>query len=167
MFNLLSRSFNVAVLQACNRVLPLGFDVSDKAPESLESLLSHYQNHGRVLVWSGASEHTIFGDREVNYAFRAWHDSRHIVGNHDFTFEGESAVCDMQVQDLLAIYGKCDAFYKFERLLIAEVIGQALFFEARGAFPENQIAFTSAYLKNPSIALCGDYDLPALACAQR
>ncbi len=156
---ILDRTFNIAVLQACNRVLPNGFDVSEQAPDSYESLLSHYRETGRIQVWNGASDHTIYGDREINYAFRAWHDSRHIVGNHDFTFEGESAVCAMQVSDLLSIYGACDNFYKFERLLIAEIVGQALFFEARGEFPADQYAFTSTYIRDPAGALCGDYDL--------
>ena len=157
--DILDRSFNIAVLQACNRILPCGFDVSAEAPNTFEALKAHHNATGRILVWSGASDYTIFGDREINFAFRAWHDSRHLIHNLPFTFAGESAVARIQAKDILAIYGLCDSFFRFVRYLQCEIVGQAIFKEARGDFPENQIAFARAYLKDSGAALCGDYDI--------
>src|SRR6266404_5349587 len=67
------------------RILSLAppFQASDYAPSSLESLKE--QSLGSLVVWSGASEGTIYGDAKVNHAFRAWHDSLHLKLNATFT----------------------------------------------------------------------------------
>ncbi len=69
--NLLSDSaydihFNAAVLTICSRVLPGGYDVSDAAPETYEELIAHLDAGGRMVVYSGGSERTIYGDPEGN-----------------------------------------------------------------------------------------------------
>ena len=66
--------FNAAVLTICNRILPAGYDVAAVAPETYEELIAHLDAGRRMLVYSGGAEQTIYGDPEVNYAFRAWHD---------------------------------------------------------------------------------------------
>lgn len=150
---ILDKRFNVATLQACNRVLPCGFDVSADAPNIFEALKAHYAETGRVLVWSGASDQTIFGDPEINYAFRAWHDSRHITENLDFSLDSEIKVCLAQIRDLRAIYGNGRLLQHFADILSAEVIGQALYERANGGFPIDQAGFVRCYLRNKSEAL--------------
>ena len=152
----LSTAFNVAVLHITSRVLPCGFDISTNAPQDFDSLLAHYDKTGRVLVWSGASESTIFADAGVNFAFRAWHDSKHITARLPFTRAGELEALAMQKADILALYDGATAD-SFCALLDAEIKGQFDYCERHGAFPVNQAAFALAYLANPDAALSGDF----------
>lgn len=158
----LSIPFNVAVLHIANQIFPCGFDVSERAPQDFDSLVAHYDKTGRVLVWNGASDKTIFADAEVNFAFRAWHDSKHITGGHDFTWEGESAALTAQCADVRAIYDGAQADF-FCRLLDAEIAGQKNYQDKRGGFPLDQAAFVRAYLLDAETALDGAFGISAEA----
>ncbi len=148
----LSIAFNVAVLHITARALPCGFDVSPNAPQDYDSLVSHYDKTGRVLVWNGASGATIFSDPEVNFAFRAWHDSKHITARLPFTRAGELAALELQKADVRAIYtgATADSFCAF---LDAEIRGQFDYCEKHGAFPVRQAAFALAYLADAAQAV--------------
>lgn len=148
----LSRGFNVAVATIAARILPCGFDVSDNAPDSHKALMAHYRLTGRVQVWSGASERTVFACKETNYAFRAWHDSKHILFDLPFTMDGEAKVMRLQQEDIRAIYdgNRADLYCA---ILEAEVIGQGEYNETHGGYPVNQAAFVAAYLMDPRRAL--------------
>ena len=152
----LSIPFNVAVLHITQQCLPLGFDVSAIAPQCYDSLVAHYRETGRILVWNGASHATIFGDCEVNFAFRAWHDSKHVLGQFPFTREGEISAMIAQRKDICALYDGAQADY-FSSILEAEIYGQFIYSEQRGGFPIDQIGFARAYLKGPSSAIAGDF----------
>lgn len=152
----LSVPFNVAVLHIASRVLPCGFDVSADAPQTFESLIAHYEKTGRVLVWNGASDRTIFADSEINFAFRAWHDSKHILGRHLFTREGEIAAMEMQKADIRALFDGQPAD-SFCDLVESEIIGQLEYSESRGGFPIDQAAFARAYLVNKESAVAGNF----------
>jgi len=152
----LSIPFNVAVLHIASKVLPCGFDVSPNAPQDFDSLIAHHDKTGRVLVWDGASDTTIFGDAEVNFAFRAWHDSKHITARLPFTREGEIAALELQKADVRAIYDGATAD-SFCALLDAEIRGQFDYCEKNGGFPENQAAFARAYVRDQARALCSDF----------
>lgn len=151
MTNPFDRGFNVAVLHMASRLFPTGFDVSNHAPETYRELVSHVSSTGRMLVYSGGSEKTIYDDSEVNYAFRAWHDWCHLKGGFDTVSDGESAACMMQQQHLFQIYG--DASRKWSRILDAEIIGQALYHDHHRSFPDDQRAFVEVYLRNPQLAV--------------
>ena len=100
-FTGLSRKLNAAVLAMVNNLLPMGYDVSDNAPDTYEKLVNHVNKTGRILVWSGASETTIYGDREVNYAFRAWHDYVHFTHQLGFSVLDEIKVKSSSVVTML------------------------------------------------------------------
>ena len=154
----LSVAFNVAVLHITSRVLPCGFDVSTNAPQNFDSLMAHHDKTGRVLVWNGASDSTIFADSEVNFAFRAWHDSKHIIARLPFTRAGELEALAMQKADVLALYDGAMAD-SFCALLDAEIKGQFDYCEKHGAFPTNQAAFARVYLANPDAAIAGEFGI--------
>jgi len=101
----------------------------------------------RLIVWQGASDKTIFGDACVNHAFRAWHDANHIAGLHDFTLAGELATMRAQQRDMFNTSGDNATTRLCARIIQAEVQGQAEYFARTGAFPIDQIAFTTEYLK--------------------
>jgi len=146
--------FNAAVLTICSRVLPGGYDVSDEAPETYEELIAHLDAGRRMLVYSGGSERTIYGDPEVNFAFRAWHDWCHWRGRHDFSMKGERAACAMQGEHLVTLYGESPQTRVWRRILQAEIIGQRDYFDRHGTFPVDQRAFVAAYLAGHPARKC-------------
>ena len=145
---ILDRGLNAAVLHLADVYCPRGYDVSPTAPETLEGLKAL----DRMCVSSGHSEGTIFGDPEVNYAFRAWHDACHLLGDYPFTLEGETDACSMQCNQLVALYG-AEKAGPWCKMLRAEVIGQACYIERWHEFPVNQVKFDLAYLINPDATL--------------
>ena len=147
----LDHAFNRAVHHIANKLLPNGWDVSDTAPSSLAELKAYYATTGRICVWSGRSDYTIFADRETNYAFRAWHDYHHLLGNHEFTPDGERAVETEQWSDIWQLYGP--GHNHWADILHAEIGGQGEYERANGTFPADQMAFVRAYLADPVSAL--------------
>lgn len=150
-----STPFNVAVLRIAKALMPNGFDCSAVAPATFEEACTYYYRTGRVLVSNAHSANTIYGDPEINLAFRAWHDFAHINGQYDFTLEGERATCAAQKR-LAFSYGR-NAFERteFSELIHAEVTGQAECYEAHKAFPVNQRGFVLAYIQDAGKALAG------------
>lgn len=158
----LSVGFNVAVMHITSKVLPCGFDVSKNAPADYDSLVAHYDRTGRVLVWNGASDKTIFDDSEVNHAFRAWHDSKHITGKLPFTKAGECGALKRQQADVRTLYDGETAEY-FCQLLDAEIYGQFCYNELYGGFPVDQIGFARAYIECDKTALRSDFGISKAA----
>lgn len=54
------------------------FDVMDVGPQTDVDMIRHYNETGRMAIWSGASYNTIYGCRKANWLYRAWHDWCHI-----------------------------------------------------------------------------------------
>jgi len=138
--------FNAAVLSTAHRLFPCGFLVVEEAPQTYEELIAHLDAHQSMLIWSGGSEKTIYGDPEVNYAFRAWHRWCHWRGRHDFSFEGEYAAYQTQAGHLVTLYGDCPRTHWWHSILYAEIIGQHEYRDVHGHFPDDQRAFVEAYL---------------------
>ncbi len=150
-FKGLSRQLNMAILTMAKISLPKGFDVSDDAPNDYESLVKHVDNTGRICVWSGASETTIYGDREVNYAFRAWHDFVHFTYKFNFSVVGEISTWVIQYNQLIKRFGDSPEIRKFVSYLKAEIVGQARYEVKFGEFPIDQFAFVLDYVETGKI----------------
>jgi len=140
----LDRRFDTAVLHIANKLCPSGYQASEDAPDTYVKLRAHLDRTKQMLVWSGASENTIFGEPEINWAFRAWHDWCHYYGAHPFTPEGERAVVEMQCSHLLLFYGDSLQTRQWMKILRAEIIGQQQYFHQHGHFPHDQRAFVEA-----------------------
>lgn len=154
----LMSAFNAAVLHIASRLFPLGYDVSPDGPSTYNELVYSKWKTGRMVVWSGASDHTIFADREVNWAFRAWHDHCHMRGPYPFTKEGEREVLAEQIRDIRKLYGYGEIPDAMCDLLRAEVIGQSQYCDAHnGLFPADQMAFARAYVVDPQKAVHRDF----------
>lgn len=106
------------------------FLVSEYAPDTFESLNRHI---GRLVVWSGNSDNTIYGDRHINYAFRAWHDAIHLKLNANFDLEGETRVAIEQCRLIQSDFAS--------RIIMLEVVEQVRYFNKYGQFPINQLEF--------------------------
>ena len=143
---ILDVGFNAAILHIAAK-LTGGFSVSDSAPQTFEDLISQVETHRQIVVWSGASDATIYGSPEVNFAFRAWHDWCHWRGRHRFTTLGEAAVAEMQCQHIIALYGACEQTQRWCRIIRAEVNGQQCYHDMHGHFPVDQFAFVERYLR--------------------
>lgn len=139
--------FNYAVIEIAATLFPSGFLVSAKAPQDFETLTAIMDAGGPMIVWAGGSDATIYADRSVNYAFRAWHDYCHWIGGHALTAAGEAAACHMQCQHLLDRYGDTDTTKYWCRILDAEINGQGAYFKWHKRFPDDQRAFVLEYLK--------------------
>lgn len=117
--------------------LGLKFEARDVAPDTFANLKSS-QTGGRLVVWSGESSNTIYGDASSNWAFRAWHDFLHLKLNAPFTLEGEIHVAKAQASQCGTLAAS---------IIMAEVQGQVEYFNKYGKFPVNQIEFIENYLK--------------------
>ncbi len=124
------RAFNQAILS----LAPV-YSVSDHAPELFPDLMQA----GPLVIWAGASEGTIYDDARVNWAFRAWHDQCHKLGQFDFTLAGEIATHNMQARQLAEAFPRAPMLWF--NVLRAEVIGQAHYSEEHGFFPADQNHF--------------------------
>ena len=113
----------------------LSFTVSDSAPSTYSELVS--RGSDSLVIWSGGSDLSIYGDRAINYGFRAWHDSLHLSLGADFTLDGELLVAREQARTLGDDIGD---------FLIAEVKGQAEYFSKNGCFPVDQYSFVKDYM---------------------
>jgi hypothetical protein len=139
--------FNVAVHAIANRLYPCGFDVGPTGPQSLEELNALLDNGGRLMVWDGASETTMFDCRETNYAWRAWHDWCHYKLQAPFNMDGERLVVEMQKDHLRTVYGANHPLMaKWCAMVDADIIGILEYHERTGEYPEDQRAVVEQYL---------------------
>ena len=145
-------AFNRAILAITGIMFQEGFDVKDDAPETFEDAKAYHALTGRVCVWSGASDNTIYASPFVNYAFRAWHDWRHICFGNDFTLSGERATMRDQQRDIDALWASgflsANEREVCRAILEAEIIGQAMYKDKHGDFPNDQRQFVLDYLKS-------------------
>jgi hypothetical protein len=147
-FNGLDIQLNAAVHTIARRLFPSGYHVAEDAPDTLDKLCASFDAR-RYVVFSGASDHTIFDDAETNWAFRAWHDWHHWRGKLPFTPEGEAEACRRQQADLVTVYGDSPQTQRWADILDAEINGQLAYGRYHGGeFPTDQKAFVVAYLKD-------------------
>lgn len=148
----LDPAFNAAITHMASRLLPKGFKASPKAPSTYEEIKALLDNGKPLIVYSGGSDHTIYADKRVNYAFRAWHDYCHWKGKVPLTMAGEVETFELQCRQLYDMFGFDGQTIRWRNMLHAEVVGQAQYFERYRRFPSNQRMFVEHYLANPEIA---------------
>jgi hypothetical protein len=148
----LDPALNAAIVYMASRFLPNGFTASPKAPSTYEELKALLDNGKQIVVFSGGSGKTIYGDKRVNYAFRAWHDYCHWNGKVPLTMDGEVAAFELQCRQLYDTFGFNGQTLRWRNILHAEVVGQAQYYERHKRFPINQRMFVEHYLANPEIA---------------
>lgn len=125
------KSLNNIILSKAQR---LTYSVADAAPSTLGEL-----QQGSLIVWSGASDHTIYQDASVNHAFRAWHDSWHKRLDAPFNAHGELLVAQAQCLEVNSSV--------VSEFIMVEIMGQLEYYQQHGSFPVNQQAFFEAYMR--------------------
>lgn len=111
----------------------LQYTVASKAPSTVEELFQA----PTLVIWSGASDNTIFGDAVVNYAFRALHDSLHLKTKIGFSPAEEVELGRIQANQYTGLMAD---------LVYCEVAEQARYYLRNGIFVSDQVAFTKLYL---------------------
>ena len=109
----------------------LQYTVSDTAPSTTIELF----NAPSLVIWSGASDLTIFNDAFVNYAFRAIHDSIHIDSKLPLTIDAEIELARIQASKYTSDL--------MRELIYTEVAGQVEYYKEHGIFPVDQAAFVN------------------------
>ena len=142
--------FNELVHHVVRKLMPQGYDTTDNMLEvnTPEKLVRYYNATGRIMVWTGASDCTMFGDAETNHAFRAWHDYVHVMYGFPFTQEGEQLVAKVQQRQACSIGSDYTHQERelFCKLIDCEVNGQVAYFHQHNDFPEDQREFTRQYM---------------------
>jgi hypothetical protein len=108
--------------------------VQDIAPETY-----HEFRNNPLIVWSGASDHTIFNVTSHNHIHRAHHDSVHLRHRLDFSIEREIEATRIGIAELRLDGALADLYY-------ADNGGQTEHYRDHGCFPSDQISFVTKYL---------------------
>lgn len=112
------------------------YSVADQAPSTEVELFQA----SSLVVWSGASDNTVFEDPRVNWAFRALHDALHLKTGLGFSHAEEVIIAKLQASQYES---------KLMRgLILAEVRDQALYHKETGLFVSNQAEFTYNRIKH-------------------
>lgn len=151
---MLSKTFNDVTCLLTDILLPSGFDITpdDNRCSTLHKITDYYNATGRVLVWSGASDKSIFGDPRVNHAFRAWHDYVHITRQLPFTQAGEHDVMLAQQRHVKALRLRPQAEQACLALLECEIDDQIQALIDTGAFIDDQVQFTINQLNRKGLS---------------
>jgi hypothetical protein len=110
------------------------YSVADKAPSTELELFTT----PTLVVWSGASNHTIFRDARVNWAFRALHDQLHLDTGLGFSPAEEVELGRIQANKYSGL---------FADLIYIEVALQAKYYANTGLFVVDQVDFDLKHLK--------------------
>lgn len=132
------REFNAAILR---HSLGISYRVDDEAPSTERDLFT--PRHG-LVVWSGASDRTIFGDPRVNWAFRALHDATHLASGLGFSVDHEIELGRRQAAKFDGIMAD---------LVYLEIAGQAEYFRRTGSFVPDQVEFTRRALASMGVSV--------------
>lgn len=115
------------------------------APDTLDKLRAAAALGGPLPVFDGGCDETIYSRPEVNHAFRAWHDSLHLLHGAAFDLEGERALA-LEHDRLAEVAG---LGLEDRQALWCDLWGQAVYAANHdGAFPEDQAAFVFAAMRD-------------------
>lgn len=89
-----------------------------------------YANNQPLPIWGGSWEGSIWGSKELNALFRAYHDSVHMLYGCDFSLEGELKASVIQADHAHSI-----GLDELAQVLVIETAGQALYYDTNGKFP--------------------------------
>ncbi len=125
------REFNNLILKQAGHK----YIVADQAPNSEVEL---FNGPKTLVVWSGASDGTIWADKRVNWAFRALHDRLHLKTRLNFNPKTEIELGRIQANQYTGLLAD---------LIYIESAGQADYYLKNGVFVSDQLTFTLDELK--------------------
>jgi hypothetical protein len=134
-----------ALCEFVRKQAPPHYACSD-APNTWRALRDwgSYSQVGRDLlpVFDGGCDNTIYPDAATNHAFRAWHDSIHLVNGYSFSFEDECKVGLIHMQQAR----RAGLSKRDQDMLVADTIGQITYYNERGDYVQDQARFVADVL---------------------
>ena len=115
------------------------------APNTWEAL-KKYRDIFPLPVFDGGCDKTIFTDKAVNLAARAWHDNTHLVYNLSFSVEDEIQVARIQCDNIARA-----GLERYRNVIWLDVVGQVLFYDKYKMYVKDQNAFVCHLLKRGCI----------------
>lgn len=145
------KALEILELYINKKAATIDYKISLKAPNSYKEMRKFKDENGYFLIYSGASDSTIFSSQEINIKFRAIHDKMHYENNLTFGFKDEKLLSELQAS-LVGLWAYNNGFTQFESfnvrdLVNAEIKGQIEYYEANGKFVENQKKYIENYLR--------------------
>lgn len=114
------------------------------SPNTYEDVRKYHEENGVFHVFAGGSTDTIFSSREVQYAYRAWHDSIHMKYEIPFGMQSELAVA--RLQESIALDAHVDP--KDARLLRLDLEAHIEYYYASGEnHPDRQLEMIADVFK--------------------
>ena len=120
---------------------------SSNIKQTLQNHIQRFKTTGKIFIWTGSSENSIFGSEQMNHFFRAWHDHTHITYQCGFDFAGEAMVASIQGSMLPA------DFVLEKELIMIDIVGLNEYYKIHRVFAKDQRQFTIDYLQNPAKAI--------------
>ena len=134
-----------AMPAGCQRVKAL--PTYAEAPSTLAEMRDCIRDNGGVLyVAQEGCAQSIYGERG-NLWFRAMHDLAHLTFNKQTTTQDEIDLAFILWQ-YIPDHIPSEYWEDCARVYIADTIGQSLYCEEHGAFPDDQIAFVQEVCRN-------------------
>lgn len=125
-------------------VAPKHFASLEGSPVTYEAVRTQAERYGIYWVFGGGSDDTIFSCKEVQLAYRAWHDSIHLRHELDFSKESELAVAKLQeIYALRAGMPERDAM-----LLRLDLEAHIEYHYAKGEHPVRQLELIADCMKH-------------------
>ena len=112
----------------------LNYTVSALAPSTEVDLFSGTG----LVIWSGASDKSIYGDYRVNWAFRALHDTLHLKTGLGFDVDSEIELGRLQASQYTSDL--------MRELIYSQVSMQAMHYKSSGLFVMDDKCFTMEHL---------------------
>lgn len=135
--------------QAARRAHNIGFGYEEslEAPSTFEELCDEYReclNTRRPFrVWEGASDGTVYGSREANWAFRFLHDLIHVEHGLGFDYKSELQVAEIGGRAVAERFGLGSLEFA---VYLVDTAGQVEYQHQTGQFVKDQVGFAVAVL---------------------
>ncbi len=129
----------------CQRVK--GVQTYAEAPSTLAEMRDCIRdNNGVLYVAQEGCAQSIYGERG-NLWFRTMHDLGHLTFGKETTYKDEIDLAFILWQ-YIPDHIPSEYWEDCAQVYIADTIGQSLYYDAHGAFPDNQVAFVQAVCRN-------------------
>lgn len=130
-----------AVARAMREAGTPAYDIMDEAPRTDVEVIRHYRETGRLAVWAGASDGTIYGPREANWMYRAWHDWCHVSSGVCNRMHGPLGCFEPAAEQDVTAFQIRTLGTDFAEVVKADTAGQTAYYGLHGGYVDHQGGF--------------------------
>lgn len=153
-----NNQYALELIQLMEVFPPLNWVLTDE-DGGPEKTIKAYKEGNPIPIYKGDSDDTIWGSPEMNWLFRAHHDSIHLEYEAPFTLQGEFMVSEIHSKMAESI-----GLYELARIMRIEVAGFAAYYEETGEHAPQELTediLQRIKLKNAKINLWGGANFPS------